>query len=144
MIHIIRYKILIRDLNTNFLAPSSASPIAVMNYKILDICWGRRVHQRSHCSWSGMFQTKFCEKIYICRNGNTWSKKIGFKKIFFLGTFPSQRALPPRVSGRGHPPGLHQPLVHCFFFSIEKISKVSFLPDIEWKTLLEMSGVFCK
>lgn len=120
MIHIIRYEILVRDWNTNFLAPDSAFPIALMNYKIWGICWGRRIHQRLHCSRSGMFQTKFCEKIYIFQSGNTWSKMTGFKKIFFLALFPGQTALPSVVSGRGHPPGLHQPQLHCSLFSIEK------------------------
>lgn len=45
---------------------------------------GKEISPEIAHNWSGMFQTKFCEKIYICQSGNTWSKRIGFKKNFSL------------------------------------------------------------
>lgn len=131
----------IRDWNTSFLPPRSVLPVALTGYSASSWKFTGEVHQRLHLSWSGMFQTKFCEKSCVSQRWLVFNR-------FSLGCFSGQTAQPQRpvVSGRGHPPGLHQPQLGfsaaCFFFPFRSFKRSYFCLLQNGKHLLKCQGFF--
>lgn len=132
---------LIRDWNTSFLPPRSVLPVALTGYSASSWKFTGEVHQRLHLSWSGLFQTKFCEKSCVSQRWLVFNR-------FSLRCFSGQTAQPqcPVVSGRGHPPGLHQPQLGfsaaCFFFPFRSFKRSYFCLLQNGKHVLKCQGFF--
>lgn len=112
----------------------------------LEVHRGRKVHQRWHSTWSGMFQTKVLwEKLYLSK----WKRFLNdnlFLKGFSLGCFPGQKALPQtpnsewqRAPTRAAPAPAS---AACFFFPLKSFKRSHFCLIQNGNHLLKCQGVF--